>query len=68
MNDVSKHLFLADVEFTYNLPGGWELNLVLKNIFYQNLYAYTNYDGLSAMSKEYRIRPRSVMANVFFRF
>lgn len=66
--DVSKHLVLADAEFTYNLPGGWELNLLLKNIFNQDLYAYTTYDGLTAMSKEYRIRPRSVMANVFFRF
>lgn len=66
--DVSKHLFLADAEFTYSFSGGWELNLSVKNIFNQNMYAYTVYDGLTAISREYRIRPRNVVAGVFFRF
>ena len=66
--DVSKHLFLADAEFTYSFKSGWEFNLSVKNIFDQNIYAYTVYDGLTAMSREYRIRPRNVMAGVFFRF
>ncbi|WP_352422618.1 carboxypeptidase-like regulatory domain-containing protein [Proteiniphilum sp.] len=66
--DVSKHLFLADAEFTYSFKSGWEFNLSIKNIFNQNVYAYTVYDGLTAMSREYTIRPRNVMAGVFFRF
>ena len=66
--DVSKQLFLADAEFTYSFSGGWELNLSVKNLFDQNLYAYTLYDGLTSMSREYRIRGRNVMASVFFRF
>lgn len=66
--DVSKHLFLADAEFTYSFKSGWEFNLSVKNIFNQNTYAYTVYDGLTEMSREYRIRPRNVMAGVFFRF
>ncbi|SEA01510.1 Outer membrane receptor proteins, mostly Fe transport [Porphyromonadaceae bacterium KH3R12] len=66
--DVSKHLFLADAEFTYSFKSGWELNLSVKNIFNQHLYAYTVYNGLTAMSREYKIRPRNVMAGVFFRF
>ena len=66
--DVSKHLFLADAEFTYSFKSGWEVNVSVKNIFNQNTYAYTLYDGLTAMSREYRIRPRNVMAGVFFRF
>lgn len=66
--DVSKHLFLADAEFTYSFKSGWEFNLSLKNIFNQNTYAYTIYDGLTAISREYRIRPRNVMVGVFFRF
>lgn len=66
--DVSKHLFLADAEFTYSFKSGWELNLSVKNIFDQQVYAYTVYDGLTSMSREYRIRPRNVMAGVFFRF
>ena len=66
--EVSKNLFLADAEFTYSFKSGWEFNLSVKNIFNQNTYAYTVYDGLTEMSREYRIRPRNVMAGVFFRF
>lgn len=66
--DVSKHLFLADAEFTYSFKSGWEFNLSVKNIFDQHIYAYTVYDGLTSMSREYKIRGRNVMASVFFRF
>lgn len=67
-NNVSKHLFLADAEFTYSFASGWELNLSAKNIFNQDEYSYTVYDGLTSMSKEYKIRPRNFLASVFFRF
>lgn len=67
-NNVSKHLFLADAEFTYSFASGWELNLSVKNIFNQDEYSYTAYDGLTSMSKEYKIRPRNFLASVFFRF
>ncbi|MEG1380531.1 MAG: hypothetical protein RSC75_13085, partial [Bacteroidales bacterium] len=67
-NNVSKHLFLADAEFTYSFANGWELNLSAKNIFNQDEYSYTVYDGLTSMSKEYKIRPRNFLASVFFRF
>lgn len=67
-NNVSKHLFLADAEFTYSFASGWELNLSVKNIFNQDEYSYTVYDGLTSMSKEYKIRPRNFLASVFFRF
>lgn len=66
--DVSKHLFLADAEFTYSFKSGWEFNFSVKNIFNQNVYAYTLYDGLTSITQEYKIRPRNVMASVFFRF
>ncbi len=64
----SRHFFLADAGVTYSFINGVELNLSVKNIFNQNLYSYTTYSGLRAMSKEYTIRPRNVMASVFFRF
>lgn len=67
-DETSKHLLLADAQFTYSFKGGWELNLLVKNLFDQQKYAYTTYDGLTSMSKEYRIRPRNVMASLFFRF
>lgn len=66
--NVSKHLFLADAEVTYSFRDAWELNLSVKNIFNQNTYSYTMYDGLTSISKEYKIRPRNFLASVFFRF
>lgn len=66
--DVSKHFLLADAEFTYIFTGGWEFNLLVRNIFNQSVYSYTGYDGLTSISKEYHIRPRNVIASVFFRF
>ena len=67
-NNVSKHLVLADADFTYSFGSGWELNLSVKNIFNQNRYSYTVYDTLTSMNKEYKIRPRNFLASVFFRF
>ena len=66
--DVSKHFLLADAEFTYIFTGGWEFNLLVRNIFNQSIYSYTTYDGLTSMSRECQIRPRNVIASVFFRF
>jgi outer membrane receptor protein involved in Fe transport len=66
--DVSKHFLLADAEFTYSFTGGWEFNLLVRNIFNQSVYSYTSYDGLTSMSREYQIRPRNMVASVFFRF
>ena len=66
--DQSKHFFLADAEFTYRLQNGFEFNVSVRNIFNQDIYAYTTYSGLREMRKEYVIRPRNVMASVFFRF
>jgi hypothetical protein len=65
---ASKHLFLADAEFTYSLNSRWELNLSAKNIFNQKEYSYSIYDELTRVNKEYDIRPRILLASVFFRF
>ena len=40
----------------------------LRNAFNQNVYAFNAIGGLMAMSKEYTIRPRNVLASVYFRF
>lgn len=66
--DDSKHFLLADAEFSYIIKSGLEFNLSVRNIFNQHIYAYTIYNGLSEVSKEYNIRPRNVMASVFLRF
>lgn len=67
-SNAAKNIFLADAEFTYSFVSGWELNFSVRNIFNQNKYRYTRYDGLTSMSKEYKIRPRNFLVSVFFRF
>lgn len=66
--NISKQLFLTEAELTYSLASGWEVNLSVKNIFDQNTYSYTIYDGLTSISKRYEIRPRNILASIFFRF
>jgi outer membrane receptor protein involved in Fe transport len=65
---LSKHFFLADAEVTYVLKSGLEFNLSVRNILNQDVYAYTTFGGLIAISREYTIRPRNVLASVYFRF
>jgi len=66
--DRSKGFFLADIEFTYVFRSGLEFNISARNIFNQNVYGFTTHGGLVAMSKEYAIRPRNVLASLYFRF
>ncbi|MCD8079013.1 MAG: hypothetical protein LUF04_00920 [Bacteroides sp.] len=64
----SKNLFLADTEFIYTFRKGWETNLSVTNIFNQKTYSYTQYNGLTSFHREYKIRPRNVLASLLFRF
>lgn len=66
--DVSKDFLLTDIEFNYSFKGGWEFNLMAKNIFNKNVYDYNSYDGVTLISREYNIRPRNIIASIFFRF
>lgn len=66
--DQTKHFLVADAEFIYRLPTGLEFTASVRNIFDQDVYAYTIHSGLRVINQEYIIRPRNVMASVFFRF
>lgn len=66
--DVKKTLVLADADFTYCFKGGWEVNLAVTNIFDQQHYAYRSYNGTMSLYQSYKIRPRKVLASVYFRF
>ena len=66
--DVNKSLVLADADFTYCLKSGWELNLAVTNIFNQRHYSYRAYSGTMSLYESYKIRPRNVIASVYFRF
>ena len=66
--DQNKHFLLADAEFIYRLPTGLEFTASVRNIFDQDVYTFTTYSVLRAINQEYVIRPRNVLASVFFRF
>ena len=67
-NSNRKRLFLGDLSMTYCMKKGWEFTIEARNLFNQKSYAYTTYSDLMALSKEYTIRPRNIMASVFFHF
>ena len=63
-----KGLFLSDASTSYSLKNGIELSVMAFNLFNQRKYGYTINESLTRMSKEYRLRARTVMATVFFHF
>lgn len=65
--NVSSKLYFMDMGLTYRLKE-LEFSLDWTNIFNQKSYAYTIDDGLNIFSHSYRLRPYSVMFNVYFRF
>lgn len=42
--------------------------LSARNLFDKTLYAYTSYSPLTEVSRQYALRPRTLLAGVFFHF
>jgi hypothetical protein len=63
-----KRLLLGDISMTYSTKSGWEFSVEARNVFNHKTYAYTTYSDLLAVGKEYTIRPRNIIASVFFHF
>lgn len=61
-----KHMFLGDISLSYCLKSGWEFTIEGRNFFNQKTYAYTAYSDLVSFQKEYTIRPRNIIASIFF--
>ena len=67
-DDTRKHMFLGDMSLSYCLKSGWEFTIEGRNLFNQKTYAYTAYSDLVTFQKEYTIRPRNIIASIFFHF
>lgn len=67
-DDTRKHMFLGDMSLSYHLKTGWEFALEGHNLFNQKTYAYTAYSDLVSFQKEHTIRPRNIIASIFFHF
>ncbi|GHT53927.1 TonB-dependent receptor [Bacteroidia bacterium] len=65
--NLSSKLFFMDMGLAYQLKN-MEFSLDWTNIFNQKSYAYTMDDGLNIFSRNYRLRPCSVMFNIHFNF
>lgn len=63
-----KRLLLGDISMTYSTKSGWEFSVEARNVFNHKTYAYITYSDLLAVGKEYTIRPRNIIASVFFHF
>lgn len=62
-----KNFYLCDANLTYTLRNGIELNLAVQNLLDTQVYDYTIQDNLSRSRIAYRIRPRNVLAGIYFR-
>lgn len=63
-----KNLYLADASTSYNLKNGIEFTLTALNLFDQHTYGYTTEGSLTRMSKEYKLRDRTIIGSLFFHF
>lgn len=63
-----KNLYLADASTSYNLKNGIEFSLTALNLFDQHTYGYTTEGSLTRMSKEYKLRARTIIGSMFFHF
>lgn len=67
-SEVKKSIVLADADFTYCFKGGWELNIAVTNLFDKKTYSYRSYNDVMSYYESFRIRPRNLVASVYFRF
>ena len=66
--DQAKNTVLLDASVAWRLKGGVELSLTARNLLNQRTYAYSIFNALQQFSCEYRIRPRNILAGVYFTF
>lgn len=64
---IRKQMVLVDAGLTL-IFHRVEFNVSLTNMFNRKEYAYRVYDGVSSMYHAFRIRPRTVLASVYFQF
>lgn len=64
---TSKDLFIADASVVYSTDKSWEISGSLRNISNRNRYSYAINDALSAVYREYAIRPRELVVSLFFK-
>ncbi|QZE14693.1 carboxypeptidase-like regulatory domain-containing protein [Halosquirtibacter laminarini] len=66
--DLHNDLAMASAEMTYFISKRCEITLEANNLFNQETYTYSLQNGYTNIYKSYKLRPRSYMVNVFFRF
>ncbi|MDN4754802.1 hypothetical protein QYZ87_09785 [Porphyromonadaceae bacterium W3.11] len=62
-----KNFYFCDADLTYSFRNGIELNLSVRNLFDTQVYDYIIQDNLSRSRISYFIRPRNILAGIYFR-
>ena len=63
-----KNMALLDAKAAYTFKNGWELSATARNLLDKREYAYSLFNGPSASSASYRIRPRNVLLGLYMKF
>ena len=63
-----KNLFLMDCGIYYTILSGFEVSLCATNILNESSYAYTVNNDLSSVYANYKLRPRNILASLYFKF
>ncbi len=66
--DNHKNIALLDAKAAYSFKNGWELSVSARNLLDAREYSYSLFDGLSASSASWRIRPRNVLFGLYVKF
>ena len=62
-----KHTVLADVKIRYSLSKHLEITFTATNLLNQKTYAFTRFNGPSAYSASYQIRPLTMLVGIYWR-
>jgi hypothetical protein len=63
-----KHFFFSDVSLSWLLGDRWETSFFIKNIFNEKRYTYYTENKLASYKHDYKIRPRTMILNITYRF
>lgn len=66
--EQSQHLYWIDASLTVKILENLELSASVTNLLNRQTYSYTIYSGLSSVSRQYAIRPRNLLAGVYWAF
>jgi hypothetical protein len=63
-----KHFLFSDISLSRLWGDRWETSFLIKNIFDEKRYTYYTENKLASYKHDYKIRPRTMILNITYRF